>query len=181
MITAARRRWASRPWLDNLVRGRRLSSAVVECVPPSVVRVSTADRRRDLPSIYRDTGRQGGTAGSRGEPKIASELGKQGLTCGYLFGYKRAHNPKVAGTNPAPATNVMSQDIGNPRTPGSGVSLLFEAWLVADVGVEGQVSEEFSGVGCDDADVEVVDEEDDGGAVVGAADADVVHAAGSSQ
>ena len=30
---------------------------------------------------------------------------------------RRAHNPKVAGSNPAPATNVMSRDIGNRRTP----------------------------------------------------------------
>ncbi len=30
------------------------------------------------------------------------------------------------------------------------------AWLVADVGVEGEVSEEFGCVGLDDADVEIV-------------------------
>lgn len=35
-------------------------------------------------------------------------------------------------------------------------------------------------MGCDDSDVEVVDEEGDGGAGVGSADADVVHASGSA-
>ncbi len=52
---------------------------------------------------------------------------------------------------------------------------------MAAVGVEGENSEEFAGVGADDADVEVVDQQDDGGAFVGAADADVVHAAGSAE
>ena len=32
----------------------------------------------------------------------------------------RTHNPEVAGSNPAPATNVMSQDIGNCRTCNCG-------------------------------------------------------------
>ena len=75
----------------------------------------------------------------------------------------------------------MSQDICKARTPGVRVLSLFEAWLVAAVGVEGEGSEEFSGVGGDDADVEVVDEQDDGGVFVGAADADVVHASGASE
>jgi hypothetical protein len=43
------------------------------------------------------------------------------------------------------------------------------------------VSEEFSGVGRDDSDVEVSDDEYDGFAGVGAADADVVHSSGSAQ
>ena len=43
------------------------------------------------------------------------------------------------------------------------------------------MAEEFACCGVDDADVEVGDEEHDGGAGVGAADADVVHAAGSTQ
>ena len=41
--------------------------------------------------------------------------------------------------------------------------------------------EEFSGVGVDDADVEVVDEQDDGGSCVCSADGDVVHPAGTSE
>jgi hypothetical protein len=49
--------------------------------------------------------------------------------------------------------------------------------LVVAGGVEGEVAEEFAGGGVDDADVEVVDEEDDGGLGVGSADADVVEAA----
>ena len=41
-------------------------------------------------------------------------------------------------------------------------------------GVEGEVSEEFSGGGVDDAYVEFVDQEDDGGSGVGSSDSDVV-------
>ena len=41
--------------------------------------------------------------------------------------------------------------------------------------------EEFSGVGVDDADVEVVDEHDHGLVFVRAADGDVVHPAGTSE
>ena len=54
------------------------------------------------------------------------------------------------------------------------VSSCFEAWLVAAFGVECEVSEEFSGGGVDNADVEVVDEHQDGCVGVGSADADVV-------
>ena len=68
----------------------------------------------------------------------------------------------------------MFHDIGNPRTCGSGVSSCFEAWLVVGAWVEGEVSEEFSGGGVDNADVEVVDEHQDGCVGVGSADADVV-------
>ena len=57
----------------------------------------------------------------------------------------------------------------------------FLAGLVADVGVEGEVAEEFAGGGVDDADVEVGDEKHDGGAGESAADADVVHSAGSAK
>ena len=49
--------------------------------------------------------------------------------------------------------------------------------LVVAVGVEGEVSEEFTGLGCDDFDVEVGDEEGYGGVFVGSADADVVELA----
>ena len=85
------------------------------------------------------------------------------------------------GSNPPLSAFVMSQDICKTRTPGVRVLLLFEAWLVADVGVEGEGSEEFPGVGRDDADVDVVDEQDDGGSFVGSADADVVHAAAAAE
>ena len=46
--------------------------------------------------------------------------------------------------------------------------------VVAALGVEGEVADDLAGGGVDDADVEVVDEEDDGGSVEGSADADVV-------
>ena len=36
-----------------------------------------------------------------------------------------AHNPKVVGSNPTPATNVMSRDIGKARTPFQGSGFLF--------------------------------------------------------
>jgi hypothetical protein len=45
---------------------------------------------------------------------------------------------------------------------------------VVDVGVEGQLPEEFGGQGIDDPDVEVVGEQDDVGSGVGPSDADVV-------
>jgi len=75
----------------------------------------------------------------------------------------------------------MFQDIGNPRTCGSGVSSFFEAWLVSGFGVECEVPEEFAGGLVDDSDVEVVDDEDDGLVFVGSADSDVVHAARSAE
>ena len=46
--------------------------------------------------------------------------------------------------------------------------------LVVAGGVEGEFAELFAGGGVDDADVQVLDEEQDGGAGVDAADADVV-------
>ena len=52
--------------------------------------------------------------------------------------------------------------------------------LVSDFGVGFQVSEELSGGFVNDSDVEVVDDQDDGGSFVGAADHDVVHFSCSS-
>ena len=49
--------------------------------------------------------------------------------------------------------------------------------LVVAGGVEGEVAEQFAGGGVDDADVEVLDEQDDVGSGVGPADADVVEPA----
>ena len=46
--------------------------------------------------------------------------------------------------------------------------------MVVAGGVEGEVAQEFAGVGVDDADVVVLREEDDALVGVGAADADVV-------
>jgi len=53
--------------------------------------------------------------------------------------------------------------------------------LVVAGWVELEVADEFTGGGVDDSDVEVFDDEDDGGAGEGSADADVVHAAGSAE
>jgi hypothetical protein len=49
--------------------------------------------------------------------------------------------------------------------------------LVVPVGVDDQFAVELAGGGVDDADVEVVDEQDDVGSGVGSADADVVESA----
>ncbi len=49
--------------------------------------------------------------------------------------------------------------------------------LVVAGWVEGEVSEEFTGLGCDDSDVEVGDQQGYGGVGVGSADADVVESA----
>jgi hypothetical protein len=48
--------------------------------------------------------------------------------------------------------------------------------LVALVGVERQLAQEFAGGGVDDADVQVLDQEQDAGSGVGAAGSDVVEA-----
>ena len=53
--------------------------------------------------------------------------------------------------------------------------------LIVAGGVEGELAEEFAGGGVDDADVEVLDEQDDVGSGVGPADADVVEAAAVAQ
>ena len=57
-----------------------------------------------------------------------------------------------------------------------------EAWgsacaVVAAVWVDGELSEEFAGGGVDNADFEVVDEQDDGGSVEGSSESDVVELA----
>jgi len=49
--------------------------------------------------------------------------------------------------------------------------------LVVPGGVEDQLAQEFAGGGVDDADVEVLDEEEDAGSGVGSSDADVVQSA----
>ena len=49
--------------------------------------------------------------------------------------------------------------------------------LVVTGWVKGEVSEEFAGLGCDDSDVEVGDQQGYGGVFVGSADADVVEPA----
>jgi hypothetical protein len=53
--------------------------------------------------------------------------------------------------------------------------------LVVPGGVEDELAEEFAGGGVDDSDGEVLDEDQDAGSVVDAADADVVQAAVDAQ
>ena len=84
--------------------------------------------------------------------------------------------PEVAGSNPAPATNVMSQDIADTRTCGCRFgccSFRGACGLVVLVGIDDQLSQELAGGGVDDADVEVLDEQEDAGSGVGSPDADV--------
>ena len=53
--------------------------------------------------------------------------------------------------------------------------------VVAAFGVDGEGAEDFAGGGVDDADVVVVDEQDDAGSVEGSAESDVVHLAVDAQ
>jgi hypothetical protein len=77
---------------------------------------------------------------------------------------------------------VMSRDIPDSPNPqlgsgccGFGVGVRgVGGGLVVAGGVEGEVAERFAGGGVDDPDVEVGDEEDDGGSGVGSAQANVV-------
>ena len=81
----------------------------------------------------------------------------------------------------------MSEDIGGSRTcecrSGSVISgvcgwgLWVLRWVVVAFGVEDQFAEELAGCCVDDADLEVLDEQDDAGSGVGSADADVVQSA----
>jgi hypothetical protein len=69
--------------------------------------------------------------------------------------------------------------------PSAGRSWWGAGWaaggLVGAGGVEGELAEEFAGGGVDDADVQVLDEEQDVGPGVGPAGADVVELAGVAQ
>ena len=59
----------------------------------------------------------------------------------------------------------------------SGGSFGCSGGLVVPVRVEDEVAEELSGGGVDDADLEVLDQQDDVGSGVGSAEADVVESA----
>src|SRR5579875_2860261 len=82
---------------------------------------------------------------------------------------------RVAGSNPARRTTVLSRDIEDTRTLDQGSGFLRLRGL--PVGVERELAEELAGGGVDDADVQVLDQHVDGGPGVGSADADVVEAA----
>jgi hypothetical protein len=47
------------------------------------------------------------------------------------------------------------------------------SWLVVLAGVDDEFAQELAGDGVDDADLEILDEQDDVGSAVGSADADV--------
>ena len=64
--------------------------------------------------MYQHSGKQGGTAGSHGEHEMLADLGKLPLTRRAAADQEWAHNPKVAGSNPAPATTKALVD-GNIR------------------------------------------------------------------
>ena len=89
---------------------------------------------------------------------------------------------------PAPPCDVSGHR-GHPEPSlGSGCllrGLLWAGWaaggLVVPAGVEGEFAEQFAGGGVDDADVQVLDEHQDGGPGVGAADADVVELAAGAE
>lgn len=53
--------------------------------------------------------------------------------------------------------------------------------MVAVFGVDGELADDFAGGGVDDADVVVVDEQDDAGSVEGSAESDVVELAVDAQ
>ena len=78
---------------------------------------------------------------------------------------------------------MISRDIqdGSERHFGSGGCPVPAGGLVVAGGVDGEVAEEFAGGGVDDADVVVVDEEDDVGSGVGSSDADVVKSSVDAQ
>ncbi|KMO73438.1 hypothetical protein [Mycolicibacterium chlorophenolicum] len=111
---------------------------------------------------------------------------------GYLYRVDDSEMPRptllsVGGFDSTGEELVMLQDIRialNPRW-GSG---LFSwaaagdaAGLVVPGGVDGEVADELAGGGVDDPDVEVVDEHQNAGSGVGAADADVVQLAVDAQ
>ena len=87
---------------------------------------------------------------------------------------------------------VMSQVIGDSRTYDCGFGcchfgglrvgpLAAPVALVVAAGIDGELPEEFAGDRVDDADVEVLDEQEDVGSGVGSANADVAESAGHAQ
>ncbi len=58
----------------------------------------------DVPTMYHAIGKQQGTAGNSGHLKPDRGVGTIWPLPGRASFWRRAHNPKVAGSNPAPAT-----------------------------------------------------------------------------
>jgi hypothetical protein len=73
--------------------------------------------------MYQHSGKQGGTAGSHGEHGMLADLGKLPLTRRAATDQEWAHNPKVVGSNPTPATNESpgrSHDLPGPLSLSTG-------------------------------------------------------------
>jgi hypothetical protein len=88
----------------------------------------------------------------------------------------------VRGSNPLSSTSVISQEIGITLNPqcGLGVMLFWRVvggWAGSRGWVDDQLAQQLAGGRVDDADLEVLDQQQDGGSGVGSADADVVEAA----
>jgi|SRR5450755_1740963 hypothetical protein len=80
----------------------------------------------------------------------------------------------------------LSRDRNGPEPSlGPGLFLCGAGWaaggLVVPGGVEDEFAEQFAGGGVEDADAQVLDQEQDVGSGVGAADADVVEAAAGAE
>jgi hypothetical protein len=77
---------------------------------------------------------------------------------------------EAAGSNPVSPTDQMSQDIEDTRTHGnvgSGVRHFGVRGWSSRSGADGELAEEFSGDGADDADVQVLYEQEDVGVGAG--------------
>src|SRR4051794_35872378 len=115
-------------------------------------------------------GAAGGTA--RGQHSVSDVQGRVNLGPG---------GQGAAGSNPVVPMVVMSQDIGDkPNLRVRLVAFCGAGWasggLIVLGGVQDQFTEQFAGGFVDDADVEVLDQEQDVGSGVGSSDADVVQA-----
>ena len=60
--------------------------------------------RRDVPTMYQASGKQRGTPGNSGDLTRPAEQAKMASTREDASFWQPSHNPKVAGSNPAPAT-----------------------------------------------------------------------------
>ena len=72
--------------------------------------------------MYQHNGRQRYTEGNRGQHEMCPEQVKSLLT-GTQHSF--AHNPKVIGSNPVPATDVMLRDISDDPNPFQGSGCVF--------------------------------------------------------
>ena len=111
--TATRCKWAT-----LMEKGRAARRPGGRPVPPAAGRPALGHPVRERQPVRRARARA-----RRPDPDLArpTPVCKVGFTdAGWSSSVARwAHNPEVAGSNPAPATNVMSQDIADTRTYGN--------------------------------------------------------------